>query len=276
MINDNIDNNMDNNMDNNDNIDNQYNIEDYKTVEICYNKDNPDATVTANLLYRIWSGMCNLSIFNIYLTGYSRTETVKSGANLVVCLDVAPPTKVEQQLLLVSTDIALIKSIEKDLKDIRDLDKYKKCSIVYTPYSIAHFILNYTKQCLMQDIKGINYLPYLEPTHYPIDLESYDDDIATLIYIENPVKELLPNNFKLDPSITELYKLQVWSILDKNLPLVTSYALSLLKDEDIKVLVRSAGKYYLVDCKQMVLQNLNDVDTKGLTDEQLERLLSYL
>ena len=68
----------------------------------------------------------------------------------------------------------------------------------------------------------------------------------------------------------------MWSILDKNLPLVTSYALSLLKDEDIKVLVRSAGKYYLVDCKQMVLQNLNDVDTKGLTDEQLERLLSYL
>ena len=266
MTNDNIDNDMDN----------QYNIEDYKTVEICYNKDNPDATVTANLLYRIWSGMCDLSIFNIYLTGYNRTETVKSGANLVVCLDVAPPTKVEQQLLLVSTDIALIKGIEKDLTDIRDLDKYKKCSIVYTPYSIAHFILNYTKQCLMQDIKGINYLPYLEPTYYPIDLESYDDDIATLIYIENPVKELLPNNFKLDPSITELYKLQVWSILDKNLPLVTSYALSLLKDEDIKVLVRSAGKYYLVDCKQMVLQNLNDIDTKGLTDEQLERLLSYL
>ena len=254
----------------------QYNIEDYKTVEICYNKDNPDSVVTANLLYRIWSGMCDLSIFAIYLTGYTRDETVKSSANLVVCLDIAPPTKVEQQLLLVSTDIALIKSIEKDLTDIRDLDKYKKCSIVYTPYSIAHFILNYTKQCLMQDIKGINYLPYLEPTQYPIDLESYDDDIATLIYIENPVKELLPNNFKLDPSITELYKLQAWSVLDKNLPLVTSYVLSLLKDEDIKVLIRSAGKYYLVDCKQMILQNLNDIDTQGLTDEQLERLLSYL
>lgn len=255
---------------------NQYNIEDYKTVEICYNKDNPDSVVTANLLYRIWSGMCDLSIFSIYLTGYTRTETVKSGANLVVCLDVAPPTKVEQQLLLVSTDIALIKGIEKDLTDIRDLDKYKKCSIVYTPYSIAHFILNYTKQCLMQDIKGINYLPYLEPTQYPIDLESYDDDIATLIYIENPVKELLPKDFKLDPSITELYKLQAWSSLHKVLPLVTSYVLSLLKDEDIKVLIRSAGKYYLVDCKQMILQNLNDIDTQGLTDEQLERLLSYL
>lgn len=255
---------------------NQYNIEDYKTVGICYNKDNPDSVVTANLLYRIWSGMCDLSIFSIYLTGYSRTETVKSGANLVVCLDVAPPTKVEQQLLLVSTDIALIKGIEKDLTDIRDLDKYKKCSIVYTPYSIAHFILNYTKQCLMQDIKGINYLPYLEPTQYPIDLESYDDDIATLIYIENPVKELLPKDFKLDPSITELYKLQAWSALNKVLPLVTSYVLSLLKDEDIKVLIRSAGKYYLVDCKQMILQNLNDIDTQGLTDEQLERLLSYL
>ena len=25
-----------------------YNIEDYKTVEICYNKDNPDSVVTAN------------------------------------------------------------------------------------------------------------------------------------------------------------------------------------------------------------------------------------
>ena len=273
MTNDNID-----NIDIDDNLDDQYNIEDYKTVEICYNKDNPDAVVTANLLYRIWSGMCDLDIFTIYLTGYDRTETVKSGANLVVCLDVAPPTKVEQQLLVVSTDIALIKSIEKGLTSIRDLDKYKKCSIVYTPYSISHFILNYTKQCLMQDIKGINYLPYLEPSHYPIDLESYDDDIATLIYIENPIKEILPKGFKLDPSITELYKLQVWSILDKKptLPLVTSYVLSYLKDEDIKVLVRSAGKYYLVACKQMLLQNLNDIETQELTDEQLERLLSYL
>ena len=257
---------------------NQYNIETFKTVEICYNKDNPDAIVTANLLYRIWSGMCDLSIFSIYLTGYTRCETVKSNANLVVCLDVAPPTKVEQQLLLVSTDIALIKNIEQNLTDIRDLDKYKKCSIVYTPYSISHFILNYTKQCLMQDIKGINYLPYLEPTQYPIDLESYDDDIATLIYIENPVKEILPPHFKLDTSITELYKLQAWNLLDNRntLPLVTSYTLSLLKDEDIKVLIRSAGAYYLVDCKQMLLQNLNDAETQGLTDEQLERLLSYL
>lgn len=255
-----------------------YNIEDFKTIEICYNKDNPDSVVTANLLYRIWSGMSSLDLLTIYLTAYTRSETVKSGANLVVCLDVAPPTKVEQQLLVVSTDIALIKGIEKGLTDIRDLDKYKKCSIVYTPYSIAHFVLNYTKQCLMQDIKGINYLPYLDPTQYPIDLESYDDDIATLIYIENPIKEILPTRFKLDPSITDLYKLQVWSILDNKptLPLVTSYALAHLKDEDIKVLVRSAGKYYLVDCKQMLLQNLNDIETQGLTDEQLERLLSYL
>ena len=165
-----------------------YNIEDFKTIEICYNKDNPDSVVTANLLYRIWSGMSSLDLLTIYLTAYTRDETVKSGANLVVCLDVAPPTKVEQQLLVVSTDIALIKGIEKGLTDIRDLDKYKKCSIVHTPYSIAHFILNYTKQCLMQDIKGINYLPYLEPTHYPIDLESYDDDIATLSILRTQLK----------------------------------------------------------------------------------------
>lgn len=246
----------------------EYNIEDFGSIEICYNINNPDAVVTAELLFRIWSGMVDISKVRVMMTAYSLDERVKSNARLVVCLGLRPPEKVEHQLLCVSSDISVIRMIEHSLFNIRDLDKYKKCSIVYTPYSIAHFCLNYMKQCILQDIKGINYMPFLDNDQYKIDLKSYDDDVASVIGIENPHLDKQP----LLPLVASMYIAQAWNT--KDLDFVSSYTANQLKGKDIRVIVRVKGVHYLINCKDMVLMKLSDVE--GLSEDERKRISLFM